>query len=141
MIPELQHLYLQDHLNRIRSMVTSHVNADVVLVASREKLGNRIALSQWRTPGRKDRILLARTIGVGEQISIVQDLREALGRAQQVRDFLNGAPPDSFQILSLVVLHEVAHIKYRWDASLDKECTLWALEQICEPGFGGISSA
>jgi hypothetical protein len=37
---------------------------------------------------------------------------------------------NSFEFIVHLVLHEVAHIKYDWDQSNEKDCDYWAFEQL-----------
>jgi len=80
---------------------------------------------------------MPRTISVGEQISILMEIGSGrIGEDMASRGEMGRIFKTSRDILAFIVRHEVAHIKFNWDASLDRECSRWALAPGLRPGSG-----
>ncbi|WP_027362334.1 hypothetical protein [Desulfospira joergensenii] len=129
----LSHLYLTRHKDFIEKIIARYVNAELILVESRSDIGNRIGLSKWGSPGRRDRILFPKTISITEQLSVILAMmkRESSMVHPGLADHANRLfASNSMLFLEHLVLHEIAHIKNKWGQKKETACDLWAFEQI-----------
>ncbi len=90
----------------------------------------KLGLSQWGYANRKDRILLAKTISVSEQLSVIFAMmaREPDSLLADHAQYL--LVSDSLLFLKHLILHEVAHIKNKCQQRREVDCDLWAFERI-----------
>lgn len=131
---QLQNLYINEHKDLICELIARHISARLIVVDARNDIGNRIGWSVQKEKAQ-DLIFLPRTISAGEQLSAIMDMvtfgqTRSLDRFTMAARKLLTAP--SVDFLKYLVLHEIAHLKYRWSARQELECHLWAMEQLYE---------
>ncbi len=127
----LQNLYVEEQIDFAQDIISSYIQASLIIVNSRNDIGNRLALSKWSESN--SHILIPRSISTNEQLSAILQVittgkTNCIPKLSELGQKLLGS--DSRKFLAYLILHEIAHIKNNWRQNKEIECNLWASEQI-----------
>lgn len=115
---------------RIESLVSRYITADVVITNDHSKTKGKLAMAEWSISPKVARISFKETITKSEIDNhiVALQMRGASESINELIDYASGIS-NEIEFLEHLVLHEIAHIKNNWTQQKETECDLWAMRE------------
>jgi hypothetical protein len=130
----------EEHIEKIRHWIAEHIEADLQIAERYSELDGVLGRADWSDHRPRPLIQISRHISKQdiENYFCALGMRGAIYGYPELVDHayrLETAANPSLACLQHLVLHEVAHARYKWGQPLETQCDLWASRIMTSSGL------